>query len=79
MDIYNDIDFEDKPIGLIRQNAMTFYKTIHPFLIEAIFLENMEVLYYLIRCKGNKWIQITIDSKETIMKQYTKTKLTSKL
>jgi len=79
MNIYNNIDFEDKPIGLIRQNAMTFYKTINSFLIEAMFLENMEILHYLIRCKGNKWIQITINDKETIMEKYAETKLTSKL
>ncbi len=79
MNIYNTIDIEDKPIRLIRQNAMTFYKSINSFLIEAIFLENMEVLHYLIRCKGNKWIQITSDDKETIMQKYNESKLTSKL
>jgi len=70
MNIYNNIDFEDKPIGLIRQNAMTIYQKVHSFLIEAICFENNETLHYLVRCKDNKWIQISIKEKKDFMDEY---------
>lgn len=74
----NDVIFEsDKTIyvvdlnpvnpGLYRQNAMTIYQHITPFMIEASCVESNAKLFYLVYCRHHGWVRVSEDIANYIM------------
>lgn len=74
----NDVIFEsDKTIyvvdlnpvnpGLYRQNAMTIYQHITPFMIEASCVESNTKLFYLVYCRHHGWVRVSEDIANYIM------------
>ena len=56
------VDYENKRPGLFRQNAMTEYEGIYPWLICAHKFASPpsdEILFYLVKCVSDGWIEVS--------------------
>ena len=60
------VDLTAENAGLCRQNAMTTYDFVRPYMIAAREVEipyknNKPVLFYHVACEGGGWIQISTE------------------
>ena len=63
-----ELDVDSQTTGLYRQNAMTYYEDLTPYLVLARNVENHHHLFYLAKCKNHPtgWVQIDLDTGENI-------------
>lgn len=61
------VDLDPVNPGLYRQNAMTIYQHITPFLIEASCVESNTKLFYLVYCRHNGWVRVDEDIAKYII------------
>lgn len=63
-----EIDLDSDCLGLYRQNAMTWYNEMTPYLIQAVSLSKNNVLFYLVKCKDypTGWIQVDKETGDNI-------------
>ena len=63
-----EVDVDSECVGLFRQNAMTFYEELTPYLILARNIENNEQLFYLVKCKDyfKQWVQVDLNVGDNI-------------
>lgn len=66
------VDLTAKTAGLWRQNAMTTYDFVRPYMIAARELgfpcTSNPVMFYHVSCEGMGWVQISTGLGEEIMK-----------
>jgi len=55
------VDLNPEKAGLYRQNAMTVYQHITPFMIEAKCVESNKIFFYLVYCKNHGWVKVDED------------------
>jgi len=63
-----EIDKESVTVGLFRQNAMTFYQEVSPYLILAQAFDTGNPLFYLVKVKNHPrfWVQVDIDTGDNV-------------
>lgn len=63
-----EVDVDETTLGLFRQNAMTYYEELTPYLILARNVENHEQLFYLVKCKNHprQWVQVDLNTGDNI-------------
>jgi hypothetical protein len=70
------VDLTAEDAGLWRQNAMTTYDFVRPYMIAAreveipykeISYKNKPVLFYHVACEGRGWIQISTELGNEIL------------
>jgi hypothetical protein len=63
-----EIDLDSPDTGLWRQNAMTTYEPLTPYLILARDFTNQNRLYFLVKVKNhrNGWVSISLDEGDNI-------------
>ena len=64
-----EIEMDEAAPGLWRQNAMTLYETLTPYLIVAReFGNNEKRLFYLVKCKNYVpiWAQVSLTTGDNI-------------
>ena len=52
------VDTKPTNNGLYRQNAMTSYQVVKPYLIEARSIDTDNIMFYLVWCKHHGWVQV---------------------
>ena len=65
--IIHIVDLDPLNPGLYRQNAMTVYEHITPFMIEAKCIESNTKLFYLVYCRHHGWVRINEEIHDYIM------------
>jgi hypothetical protein len=65
-----EIDVDSKDTGLIRQNAMTLYETMTPYLILARDFSTNNRLFFSVKVKNypGDWIKIDLKQGDNILK-----------
>jgi hypothetical protein len=63
-----EVDVDSASTGLYRQNAMTYYEELTPYLILARNVENHDQLFYLVKCLSHprQWVQVDLDTGDNI-------------
>ena len=63
-----EIDLDTPDTGLWRQNAMTTYEPLTPYLILARDFTNQNRLYFLVKVKNHHsgWVNISLDEGDNI-------------
>ena len=63
-----EIDVDAKETGLYRQNAMTYYQPLTPYLVLAKSLDNNNPIFYLAKVKNHLhiWVQIDVEQGDNI-------------
>ena len=67
------VDLKPSDTGLYRQNAMTIYEVVRPYMLVAKSLHHdgnisKDPSFYLVFCKTHGWVQVTPDVAKTILK-----------
>lgn len=63
-----EVDVDSENVGLYRQNAMTFYEELTPYLLLARNVDSYDHLFYLVKCKDHprQWAQVDLDTGDNI-------------
>lgn len=63
-----EIDVDSDDTGLFRQNAMTFYQSMTPYLVLARDFNTQERLFFLVKVKNHpqNWLKIDLDRGDNL-------------
>jgi len=63
-----EIDVDSDDTGLFRQNAMTFYQAMTPYLVLARDFNTQERLFFLVKVKNHpqNWLKIDLDRGDNL-------------